>query len=247
MSLGKRLTLLQQGCATLKQPLLCQLTDRTDPELRHRVVLWNGRGDRGEKSRGWERNHVGVSLLAVQELLGPRNDERRRRRGREKTGVLVRVAGLANTTCMHAPTPPTTPVLFGLGSVTTTPTTPLSPFINPITKSSPGTAMSFSPSAAALARLPGFLRPASASSKVSAQNQLFSQLNALERQRLQSADDPNSPFSFEQALDELTMDLNRCKARICCVERLHLHHKGGKGEFPPTLKKHHERKRFSHR
>ncbi|KAG0222603.1 protein-tyrosine phosphatase-like protein [Mortierella sp. GBAus27b] len=64
-------------------------------------------------------------------------------------------------------------------------------------------------SAASLARLPGFLRPTSAASKIATQQQLFQHQNQLERQRLQDANNANSPFSVAQALDESTQDLNR--------------------------------------
>ncbi|KAF9349764.1 hypothetical protein BGX26_011986, partial [Mortierella sp. AD094] len=64
-------------------------------------------------------------------------------------------------------------------------------------------------SAAALARLPGFLRQGSASARVDQQKQLFNNLNQQERQRLQSAYSLESPFSVVHAVQESTRNLNR--------------------------------------
>ncbi|KAF9908371.1 Tyrosine-protein phosphatase non-receptor type 1 [Lobosporangium transversale] len=73
--------------------------------------------------------------------------------------------------------------------------------------------MSFSRSStsasSATARLPGFLRPENASSRVEAHNKLFSQLNQLEASRLQAGRVQNSPFTTAHALLPSTRDLNR--------------------------------------
>ncbi|KAI1315073.1 hypothetical protein EDD11_001315 [Mortierella claussenii] len=63
--------------------------------------------------------------------------------------------------------------------------------------------------AAASSRLPRFLRPESMSARIEVQHQLFTQLNLHERQRLQSAYSPDSPFSVRQAALASTRDLNR--------------------------------------
>ncbi|KAF8927181.1 protein-tyrosine phosphatase-like protein [Dissophora ornata] len=73
------------------------------------------------------------------------------------------------------------------------------PFFSSSSSSSP---------AASLARLPGFLRQESASRKTELQ-QLFSQLNRQERQRLEAAYSPDSPFSTLQAVRPPALGLNR--------------------------------------
>ena len=71
--------------------------------------------------------------------------------------------------------------------------------------------MSKIPHGSAPARLPRFLRPESNSSRPEYQQQLFTHLNQLERQRAQEAALADSPFCVLQGTQSTTRDLNRCR------------------------------------